>query len=1172
MSGNPSLPGATATRGRRWPRRILALVLLLLAAAALALWQHERWLEPWLVRQAREYARRELGAELTLESLRLTRAGAELTGLRWQAARGPLRVLEDARIVLATDWRAELRGEARRHWTVEARGLGLALEAGEESAPAARLPELGTFELDVRDLTVAGATAAPLALEHLTARGSLAGNELVLQSAELSVGANRARLDGARASLLASPRATFDSLRGELSLELAELDALPGARLADWPLESLELALTLAEGHTTLRGRVGLTTGQLVIERGELRHAGRGSWRDLECELALSADVRDLAPFARWVGRPLAGRWSGAVEVSGPLAAPVGRFLGRGEELVLDGLALDSAELDLETDGARVRLTTCRATGPAFRGHASGELALRPLELVELVVAARADGPALATVLPFPAQRAFLAATLNGPPEALDGVFEVSLSGAELAGTALEDAEARGTFVDGTIRFDELTAAGAGAELVASGSLARAEGGWRAELERLELGWGDLACTLERGARALFGSGRVELDDVVLLSASAQGTGRAELGLRHDAAGTRFTLACERFDAGSVLSKTLPGGWSLGEVTGTLALTRDAAGERAEFDLALAAERRGRHAAPELTLRARGKSGDGRLEVERLELARGTALELAGSFALPFERAQPLELLPGPVQAELELAGRDSTSLQGLGLPLPERSHGQFSGFLRLDGSWNALGADGALAVEGLELGPTGLHAVNARLGFELGDALRPTLELGAQEGRVRVQGSLGITGDLAALRAEPERLLEAPLALEAELTLGDIAWLSELVPDLRRISGALTGRLTASGTVQDPRFGGALDYREGELRLTRFATPLRGLSGGFRLEDDVVHVERLSGELGGAPVRLSGTLEPFGPFTRLDLRLQGENVLLARSSRLRLRADADLELSGSPELLHVAGELALTEGLYESEFDILKEILRAGRSSRGADGKPLAFARTGNLARTVFDVHITSKRRFRFQTNVLTADLRPDAWLRGTGASPTADGPIYVDAAELVLPSGKLQLEAGLLTFRPERPFRPEVTLTAAMRVQRHDVRAVVTGDLDELTITPTSTPPLATDDLWVLILTGQPPSERWQDRSAAAMESLAVFLARDTFVRWFGGDQEGLLDRFELEVGARTTQSGQPTGRVLFYLKPRRIDSRRATYLSAEIDEYERVNYALGIVFRPR
>jgi hypothetical protein len=39
-----------------------------------------------------------------------------------------------------------------------------------------------------------------------------------------------------------------------------------------------------------------------------------------------------------------------------------------------------------------------------------------------------------------------------------------------------------------------------------------------------------------------------------------------------------------------------------------------------------------------------------------------------------------------------------------------------------------------------------------------------------------------------------------------------------------------------------------------------------------------------------------------------------------------------------------------------------------------------------------------------------------------------------------------------------------------------------------------------------------------------------------------------------------------------VLFYLKPRSARSGRATYLTAESDKYDHVNFALGIVFRPR
>jgi hypothetical protein len=86
--------------------------------------------------------------------------------------------------------------------------------------------------------------------------------------------------------------------------------------------------------------------------------------------------------------------------------------------------------------------------------------------------------------------------------------------------------------------------------------------------------------------------------------------------------------------------------------------------------------------------------------------------------------------------------------------------------------------------------------------------------------------------------------------------------------------------------------------------------------------------------------------------------------------------------------------------------------------------------------------------------------------------------------------------------------------------------------------------------------------------------MESVAVFLAKDRLAQWFAGDSDAasLLDRIEIEVGARTSYSGQPTGRARLYLNKRSPHSGRATYLSAEVDVYDRINFGLGLMFRPR
>ena len=56
------------------------------------------------------------------------------------------------------------------------------------------------------------------------------------------------------------------------------------------------------------------------------------------------------------------------------------------------------------------------------------------------------------------------------------------------------------------------------------------------------------------------------------------------------------------------------------------------------------------------------------------------------------------------------------------------------------------------------------------------------------------------------------------------------------------------------------------------------------------------------------------------------------------------------------------------------------------------------------------------------------------------------------------------------------------------------------------------------------------------------------------------------------EYEPGGDITENGNATGRALFYLGAGKGGEGRSTYLAAELDEYDDINYGIGIVFRFR
>jgi hypothetical protein len=1011
--------------------------------------------------------------------------------------------------------------------------------------------------------------------------GSSAALELAARA-----GRNRAELRLSRFDLARpAPLDAAHGPEGRLTASLADARALLEPLGLAWPLAALELDADLRRDHAELAGSVALEGGRIELERGELRLPPGGG--EAFVALAGQADFDDLAPLGASLGQPLAGRWKGALDVTGPLRHPVGRFVGRGEALSVRGIALDTVDVDVQTDGRSARIERCELSGPELEAVLRGGLELEPLELVDMAMNLSADRGPLSELLPFPCEHAFLHARLAGPLTEPHGAFEASASGLELVGFRIEDAEARGRLAGSVLEVAELRlllASAGDAEpeenvVEAAGTLRRAADGFTALLERVALVWQGVRVQLERGARLDFAPGRLSVDGLELASSSLGVAGRATIALRHEEGTTRGRLDFEDYHAGALLAPFLPPGWRAGRLRGALAGELGETTSALGLDLAFEGWRLGPDW-PELGAQLRGRLEGRSLTLERFELgyAAEEGARVAGSLRVPFDPRRGPELAAGPVELGLVLETGDMVrSLRRAGLELGLAETGPCRAQAELAGEWRTLAGTLGVTAERVTLGTeAGARACDLAAELVVGETVRVSSAVfSAPSGTITLSGEIGTPLDLPRWLADRLALLEAPLALEAKLDLADVGWIAGLSADLRRISGQVAGRVEVTGNLLAPELAGRLEWREGELRLVASQTPVRNLAADVAFEGDLVRVEALAGEVGGAPVRVSGTLEPFGPFPRLDLVVTGQNLLLARDAHLRLRADADLVVKGTPSQLAIRGELALAEGLYTGEISPLEQLVRAGRRTQPSRSEPLSLWSEGPLADAELDVHVVGPRTFEYRTNLLEAELRPDVWLRGTGAFPSLEGPVYVDEASLVLPSGKLKLVSGLLTFQREAPLRPEAALTAAMRVQRHDVRAVATGTLDELEIVLTSSPPMATDDLWLLVLTGQVPTSRWEDRSSQAMEALAVFLARDALVRWFSSDAddtESLLERFEIDVGAKSSQSGQPTGRVLFYLKPEKRRSGRATYLSAEIDEYDRVNYALGIVFRPR
>jgi len=1013
------------------------------------------------------------------------------------------------------------------------------------------------------DLNARGAAAGELSLDlggerpgalhlrrvELVREGVLLGAEeleVPLASADWTAIALQAK--GRLHLASAGPRTPFVGARG------AQLD------------HRLDLTATLDTGRATLQGTIGSSGGSLRVQRGEValgREPGR-LLEDATLDVLLDAEFADLAPLASVFGVEGGGSLAGVVDLHGSLLAPTGRLRAHASAVRVQGLELPEVDVELRGDRGRVDVERCEVAGAYWRGSLVGGWIASTRSVDDARVSLELDAGERAGCTWSGAE---VLAELSGTPEALAGTWR--LSGHGLAAGPLANAElaAEGRLAGPEWTVAELTLADADQGLRAAGRVSVRGSDFEGRLESLRLERGPSTWELERAADFAVRGGRVAVPDLALRSTGEGAAGRLVASIAGDLA----RVEVQDFDLAPLAGTALPPGFAPGRVRGVLSASL---GDRP----ALAADLhwsdwvpRPGMAAGELAVAAEyAADGVVRGTVEGGSDDLGT---VRARVAAPYDPAT--FFAAGEVALELDVEGLRLAAVDAQ-LSRPQGARGKASAHARLEGSWDAL--RGTVELDADEVSDPEIEAalggpLSAVVRARFADAViveRAELRTPRTE-HATFSGRLETPLDLPRWIADPQQLLAESVDIEGSVELPLDGWASR-VPTVRRLGGLVAAQGSVRGTLARPRFTGDLRLTDGELRLTTAFPALRGIQGELSFEGRRVTVTSLTGEIGAAPCRVAGSIELDDGGPVADLRIEGSNLLLARSPQAKVRADASIQLTGPLKRLVAAGDVTLTEGRLARDVDVLGALMPGGGPADARGGWKPSFATDPPLADMRFDLRVRSSGTFVVKGNLYHLDLRPDLTLRGTGAVPTVAGTVFLEPSTVRFPSGLLRIRSGLLQFREDRPFETELALNSSMRARGYDIEARITGPVGDPEILLSSQPGLPADDLLVLFLTGQAP-QKTGSTAVASASAVGAFLARDYLTRMLAGDtttEDNPLDHLVVELGAEVSASGAPTVQATYYLRPITSAEGRVTYLLAERDDYDKTNFGFGVRFR--
>lgn len=334
----------------------------------------------------------------------------------------------------------------------------------------------------------------------------------------------------------------------------------------------------------------------------------------------------------------------------------------------------------------------------------------------------------------------------------------------------------------------------------------------------------------------------------------------------------------------------------------------------------------------------------------------------------------------------------------------------------------------------------------------------------------------------------------------------------------------------------------------------------LTGLVARGRLDERGIEISTLEGKLDHGPFRVAGRWDFRDPGKAVRLHAVGENVLVLSDDKLgRLRVSPDVRVTGNAETgWKVEGSAELPSLFFYGELGD-PQAARTQKAKQAAAPKiQLSPAPGGGFRlpagieggeRVALDLELRTTREARIENSSLGALVRANLRLGGTLALPSVSGTVAARTGEVKLATGVfLRIERLDLTLPREKGHAATIYFSGRSGKGEGSITVVMTGPLDDPTLTLSSTPPRKQEELLAALAFGQAPGAV---SGQGALGTLAVKVFEQATDSWPKAEpRESFWSRLSLSTASEDTPD--PGKRVPWQLPP--TASARGTIVRTE------------------
>ena len=467
--------------------------------------------------------------------------------------------------------------------------------------------------------------------------------------------------------------------------------------------------------------------------------------------------------------------------------------------------------------------------------------------------------------------------------------------------------------------------------------------------------------------------------------------------------------------------------------------------------------------------------------------------------------------------------------------------------------------ATASLNVRGTTVAPHGELHVKAD-GLELLRTNRNLPKIGAFEGRIALSEQVLTIPQLSF------RIEEQPMMASGELKLGNNFWtqrreeilqyaldhgtLKFVAPEVQLAPFAEhfpkyvrpQGKMAADIVMREGRnFEGTITVREVETRPLEKIGVVQEIEANVALRGKTVHLANLSGVFGGERLSMGGKIDLSAEsvakgYPDLDFSIAGYNVPLARNPDVILRSDLNLRVTNSVNRIPVVSGTANLRDSF-----LLRDIttLVPGRIARPERRPPYFTLPQDPIDDWQLDVRVRGENFMRVRSPFFQGTASANFHVVGTMAEPIALGEAAISSGTVIFPFATLAVKQALVSLTSEQPYLPHIFVVASGRAFGFDVRMEAEGPADEPVIEFSSVPSLTSEQIILMLTTGQIPREDFGFSNEDRAGRLAFFLGKSLWTKLNPG--KPAEERLTVRSGEDVTEQGRQTYEVEYKLNER-------------------------------